>query len=341
MELSTLLTFALEKNASDLHLSAGLPPIIRVDGQLQRLDLPALEQGLILKLITGIMSEKQQKIYQKQLEIDFAFQFDEQCRLRVNLFTQARGSSAALRIIPAKLSSIEEGGYPAVFKAIAAYPQGLVLVTGPSGSGKSTTLAAFIAYINRYQSKHIISIEDPIEFVYPSHHCLIQQREVHRDTHSFKAALRSALREDPNIILLGELRDYKTIRLALTAAETGHLVFATLHTHSATKAVNRILDVIPGDEKTLIRSLLSDSLQAVIAQGLLQKIGGGRVAAFEIMISNPALRNLIREDKLAQMHSVIQTGQKRGMQTFEQALAKLAAAKLITEETANTWSCGN
>ncbi|KTC87812.1 type IV pilus twitching motility protein PilT [Legionella drozanskii] len=332
MVLGDLLTLAIKKNASDLHLSAGLPPILRIDGDLQTLNLASLDQENLLAVIQKIMNKEQQNIYQKRLEIDFALQFDDQYRLRVNIFTQMRGISAVFRIIPTKIKTIEELDFPIMFKKIASYTKGLILVTGPSGSGKSTTLAALIDYINSYQNKHIITIEDPIEFVHKSNHCLIHQREVYRDTHSFASALRSALREDPNIIMLGELRDYETIRLAMTAAETGHLVFATLHTNSATKAVNRIIDAFPGEEKSTIRTLLSESLQAVIAQTLLKKRGGGRVAAFEIMISTPAIRNLIRENKIAQMYSSIQTGQTMGMQTLEQHIEKLKTARLIAEE---------
>jgi twitching motility protein PilT len=333
MDISQLLKLAIDRKASDLHLSAGLPPIIRIDGHLQKLDLAALEQDELCNLLNGIMNEQQQQHYKEQLELDFAFQFDALCRLRVNIFRQARGISAVFRIIPNQIKTLDELQFPAIFKEIASYSKGLVLVTGPTGSGKSTTLAALISYINNNQYKHIVTIEDPIEFIYKSANCLIHQREVHRDTYSFQTALRSVLREDPNIILLGELRCHETIRLALTAAETGHLVFATLHTNSAASSINRIIDAFSGDEKSMIRSMLSESLQAVIAQSLLTKIGGGRVAAFEIMISNPAIKNLIREDKIAQIYSAIQTGQKTGMQTLEQYRLKLIASQLITEET--------
>lgn len=333
MEIGDLLSLAISEKASDLHLSSGLAPHIRVDGQIQRLDWPALNQKDLSFMLQGIMNEQQQTMFKRQLELDFAYNFGEICRLRVNVFTQARGISAALRIILSKIKSLDEG-FPAIFKNFASLAKGLVLVTGPTGSGKSTTLAALIEYINQHHCKHIITIEDPIETIYSCAKSLIHQREVYRDTRNFKEALRSALREDPNIILLGELRDNETIRLALTAAETGHLVFATLHTSSASKTIHRIIDAFPGDEKNSIRSILSESLQVVIAQNLLAKKGGGRVAAFEIMICNPAIRNLIREDKIAQIYSTIQTAQKSGMQTLDQHLVKLVANQLITEETA-------
>ncbi|MBA3537920.1 MAG: type IV pilus twitching motility protein PilT [Tatlockia sp.] len=333
MDIRQLLMIAIDRHASDLHLSAGLPPIIRIDGHLQKLDLAVLEQDELCSLLNGIMNEQQQRFYEERFELDFAFQLDALCRLRVHVFKQARGISAVFRIIPTEIRTLDELHFPAIFKEIASFSKGLVLVTGPTGSGKSTTLAALISYINNKEYKHIVTIEDPIEFTYTSANCLIHQREVHRDTHSFKSALRSVLREDPNIILLGELRCHETIRLALTAAETGHLVLATLHTNSAATSINRIIDAFSGEEKSLIRSMLSESLQAVIAQTLMPKIGGGRVAAFEIMISNPAIKNLIREDKIAQIYSTMQTGQKMGMQTFEQSYLKLVANQLIAEKT--------
>lgn len=330
MDIATLLAFSVENNSSDLHLSAGLPPMIRVDGELRRLNLPSMEHSDVIKIIYDIMNEKQRKEYEAHLETDFSFEMNNLARFRVNVFTQARGAGAVFRTIPSKISSMEALGLPSIFTEIAAYPKGLVLVTGPTGSGKSTTLAAIIDYINTVRHEHILTIEDPIEFIHTSKKCLVNQREVYRDTHSFSAALRSALREDPDIILVGELRDLETIRLAMTAAETGHLVFGTLHTNSASKTINRIIDVFPGEEKSLIRSMLSESLMAVIAQTLLKKIGGGRVAAFEIMICNAAIRNLIREDKVAQMYSSIQTGQGKGMQTLDQHLMQLVHKNTIT-----------
>jgi len=334
MDIKKLLEFTVKSKASDLHLSAGLPPMIRIDGDLQKIKSPPLLQKEVLSLIYGVMNDKQRNEYEEYLELDFSFEIADLARFRVNAFNQSRGSAAAFRIIPDKISSIQNLHLPPIFVEIASYPKGLVLVTGPTGSGKSTTLAAMVNYINLKRYDHIITIEDPIEFVHTSSNSLINQREVHRDTKSFSAALRSALREDPNVVIVGELRDLETIKLALTAAETGHLVFGTLHTNSATKTINRIIDVFPGDEKSMVRSILSESLQAVIAQTLLKKIGGGRVAAFEIMICNPAIRNLIREDKLAQMYSSIQTSQGQGMFTLDQYLTKLVAENLITSNIA-------
>ncbi|MCE3046023.1 MULTISPECIES: type IV pilus twitching motility protein PilT [Legionella] len=334
MDIAELLAFSVKNNSSDLHLSAGMPPMIRVDGDLRKINIPPLEHKEVIKIIYDIMNDKQRKEYEEHLETDFSFEIANLARFRVNAFNQARGAGAVFRTIPSKILSMEDLGLPPVFTEIASFPKGLVLVTGPTGSGKSTTLAAVIDYINSNRYDHILTIEDPIEFLHTSKKCLVNQREVHRDTHSFGAALRSALREDPDIILVGELRDLETIRLAMTAAETGHLVFGTLHTNSATKTINRIIDVFPGDEKSMIRTMLSESLQAVIAQTLLKKRGGGRLAALEIMMCNSAIRNLIREDKVAQMYSSIQTGQSRGMQTLDQHLTQLVNQDLIARHTA-------
>lgn len=334
MDIAELLAFSVKNNSSDLHLSAGLPPMIRVDGDLRRINVPALEHKDVIKIIYDIMNDKQRKEFEEHLETDFSFEILNLARFRVNAFTQSRGAGAVFRTIPSKILSMDDLGLPPVFAEMASYPKGLVLVTGPTGSGKSTTLAAVIDYINSSRYEHILTVEDPIEFVHNSKKCLVNQREVHRDTHSFNAALRSALREDPDIILVGELRDLETIRLAMTAAETGHLVFGTLHTNSATKTINRIIDVFPGEEKSMIRSMLSESLMAVVAQSLLKKVGGGRVAALEIMICNSAIRNLIREDKVAQMYSSIQTGQAKGMQTLDQHLTQLVHDNLIAKHTA-------
>lgn len=334
MDITELLSFTVKNNSSDLHLSAGLPPMIRVDGDLRKLNVPPLDHKEVLKVIYDVMNDKQRKEYEEQWEIDFSFEIANLSRFRVNAFNQARGAAAVFRIIPSKILTLEDLNLPPIFKEMASFPKGLVLVTGPTGSGKSTTLAAIIDYINASRYDHLLTIEDPIEFVHTSNKCLVNQREVHRDTVSFSAALRSALREDPDVILVGELRDLETMRLAMTAAETGHLVFATLHTNSATKTINRIVDVFPGDEKPMIRTMLSESLQAVIAQSLLKKIGGGRVAALEIMICNGAIRNLIREDKIAQMYSAIQTGQAQGMLTLDQHLTQLVEKNLISRETA-------
>lgn len=334
MDLTELLAFGVKNNASDLHLSAGLPPMIRVDGDLRKINVPVLEHKDVIHIINDIMTDKQRREFDEYLETDFSFEINNLARFRVNAFNHSRGAGAVFRTIPSKILTMEDLNLPPVFEDIAKFPKGLILVTGPTGSGKSTTLAAVIDYVNKSRYDHILTVEDPIEFVHPSRKCLVNQREVHRDTLSFNAALRSALREDPDIILVGELRDLETIRLALTAAETGHLVFGTLHTNSATKTINRIIDVFPGEEKSMVRSMLSESLQAVIAQTLLKKNGGGRVAALEIMICNGAIRNLIREDKIAQMYSSIQTGQALGMQTLDQHLQELVRRNFISREIA-------
>lgn len=334
MDITELLAFSAKQGASDLHLSSGLPPMIRVDGDVRRINLPAMEHKQVHALIYDIMNDKQRKDYEEFLETDFSFEVPGVARFRVNAFNQNRGSAAVFRTIPSKVLSMEDLGLGEVFRSIADVPRGLVLVTGPTGSGKSTTLAALMDYLNSTKYQHILTVEDPIEFVHESKKCLINQREVHRDTHGFNEALRSALREDPDIILVGELRDLETIRLALTAAETGHLVFGTLHTTSAAKTIDRVVDVFPAEEKSMVRSMLSESLQAVISQTLLKKIGGGRVAAHEIMLGTPAIRNLIREDKVAQMYSAIQTGGSIGMQTLDSCLKGLLAKGLISRDSA-------
>ncbi|TGN38305.1 type IV pilus twitching motility protein PilT [Marinobacter confluentis] len=334
MDITELLAFSAKQGASDLHLSAGLPPMIRVDGDVRRINLPPMEHKEVHGLIYDIMNDKQRKDYEEFLETDFSFEVPGVARFRVNAFNQNRGAGAVFRTIPSKVLTMEDLGMGQVFKDIASVPRGLVLVTGPTGSGKSTTLAAMIDYINDSRYEHILTIEDPIEFVHESKKCLLNQREVHRDTLGFNEALRSALREDPDIILVGELRDLETIRLALTAAETGHLVFGTLHTTSAAKTIDRVVDVFPAQEKSMVRSMLSESLQAVISQTLMKKMGGGRIAAHEIMIGTSAIRNLIREDKIAQMYSAIQTGGSLGMQTLDQCLEKLLKKGLISREAA-------
>lgn len=334
MDITELLAFSVKNKASDLHLSAGLPPIIRVDGEMRRLNIPALEHKDVHGLIYEIMNDKQRKEYEENLETDFSFEVKDLSRFRVNAFMQNRGAAAVLRTIPSDILSLDDLGAPDIFKDIINQPTGIVLVTGATGSGKSTTLAAMIDHINKTKREHILTIEDPIEFVHENKMCVLNQREVHRDTHSFNNALRSALREDPDIILVGELRDLETIRLAISAAETGHLVFGTLHTNSAPKTIDRLIDVFPAAEKSMIRSMLSESLRAVISQTLLKKNGGGRVAAHEIMLGIPAIRNLIREDKVPQMYSVIQTGQSHGMQTMDQCLQKLVAQGLISPQDA-------
>ena len=323
MDIAELLAFSVKHKASDLHLSAGLPPMIRVDGDIRRINVPSLDHTTVHALVYDIMNDKQRKDFEEFLETDFSFEIQGLARFRVNAYNQNRGAAGVFRTIPTKVLTLEELGCTPVFKELVEVPRGLILVTGPTGSGKSTTLAALVDYLNDSLYAHILTIEDPIEFVHISKKCLINQREVHRDTLGFSEALRSALREDPDIILVGELRDLETIRLALTAAETGHLVFGTLHTSSAAKTIDRIIDVFPAGEKSMVRSMLSESLRAVIAQTLLKRIGGGRIAAWEIMVGTPAIRNLIREDKVAQMYSAVQTGQAHGMQTLDQHLQEL------------------
>ncbi|WP_281559929.1 type IV pilus twitching motility protein PilT [Thalassomonas sp. RHCl1] len=334
MDITELLAFSVQHNASDLHLSTGTPPSIRVDGDVRKLNIPAFDEKDVNALVYDIMNDRQRKDYEENLEVDFSFEVPNLARFRVNAFNQNRGPAAVFRTIPSKILTLEDLGCPDIFRDIADNPRGLVLVTGPTGSGKSTTLAAMVDYINQNKHDHILTIEDPIEFVHDNKSCLINQREVHRDTLSFSAALRSALREDPDVILVGEMRDLETIRLAMTAAETGHLVFGTLHTTSAPKTIDRIIDVFPGEEKDMVRSMLSESLRAVISQTLVKKVGGGRVAAHEIMIGVPAIRNLIREDKIAQMYSAIQTGMSHGMQTMDQCLLNLVNRGLISRQDA-------
>lgn len=334
MDITELLTFSAKNKASDLHVSAGEAPMIRVDGDVKRINLPAMEHKEVHEMIYDIMNDKQRKDYEEFLEADFSFEIPNLARFRVNAFNQNRGAAAVFRTIPSTVLTLEDLGAPEIFKSIADNPRGIVLVTGPTGSGKSTTLAAMVDYRNEKDNEHILTIEDPIEFVHQSKKCLVNQREVHRDTLGFSEALRSALREDPDIILVGELRDLETIRLALTAAETGHLVFGTLHTSSAAKTIDRIVDVFPAAEKDMVRSMLSESLRAVISQTLMKKVGGGRIAAHEIMIGTPAIRNLIREDKIPQMYSAIQTGGAIGMQTLDQNLQDLVRRQLVTKKEA-------
>ena len=334
MDITELLAFSVQQGASDLHLSAGLPPMIRVDGDIRRVNVPPQDHPEVQALIYDIMNDRQRKDFEEFLETDFSFDVPNIARFRVNAFNQNRGAGAVFRVIPSEVLAMEDLGMGQVFRDISLLPRGLVLVTGPTGSGKSTTLAAMVDYVNDNRSDHILTIEDPIEFVHKSKSCLVNQREVHRDTMGFSEALRSALREDPDIILVGEMRDLETIRLALTAAETGHLVFGTLHTTSAAKTIDRVIDVFPADEKAMVRSMLSESLQAVISQTLLKRKSGGRVAAHEIMRGTSAIRNLIREGKVAQMYSAIQTGQAVGMQTMDQCLQSLVDKRVVSVEAA-------
>jgi len=337
MDIAELLAFVVKNKASDLHLSSGLPPMIRVHGDIRRINLPAMEHKDVHAMVYDIMNDGQRKFYEENLECDFSFAIPNLARFRVNAFVQQRGAAAVMRTIPSKILSLEELKAPKIFAELADQPRGVVLVTGPTGSGKSTTLAGMVNHKNENEHGHILTVEDPIEFVHDSKKCLINQREVGPHTLSFNNALRSALREDPDVILVGEMRDLETIRLAMTAAETGHLVFGTLHTSSAAKTIDRIIDVFPAEEKEMMRAMLSESLRAVISQALLKtKDGTGRVAAHEIMVGTPAIRNLIREAKVAQMYSAIQTGQNFGMQTLDQNLTDLVRRNVISMDEART-----
>ncbi|MDR0777208.1 MAG: type IV pilus twitching motility protein PilT [Azonexus sp.] len=335
MDITELLAFSVKNKASDLHLSSGLPPMIRVHGDVRRINLPAMEHKDVHGMVYDIMSDAQRKTYEETLECDFSFEIPNLARFRVNAYNQLRGAGAVFRTIPSKVLTLEDLNCPKIFKDISEYPRGIVMVTGPTGSGKSTTLAAMVNHVNENNYAHILTVEDPVEFVHEPKKCLINQREVGPHTLSFANALRAALREDPDVILVGEMRDLETIRLALTAAETGHLVFATLHTSSAAKTIDRVVDVFPAAEKEMVRSMLSESLRAVISQTLLKtKDGSGRVAAHEIMIGTPAIRNLIRENKVAQMYSAIQTGQNYGMQTLDQNLIEMVRRNIVSSAEA-------
>ena len=335
MDISELLLFAQKQGASDLHLSSGEPPMLRIHGEVKKINLPSLSKEEVHKMLYDIMGDNQRKIFEEKHELDFSIELADIARFRVNVFMQRRGEAAVFRSIPTKVLSFEQLNLPEVCKKICENDRGLVLVTGPTGSGKSTTLAAMIDYINENEHGHILTIEDPIEFVHQSKNCLVNQRELGPHTHSFANALRSALREDPDVILVGEMRDLETISLALTAAETGHLVFGTLHTSSAPKTVDRIIDVFPAQEQAQVRAMLSESLRAVMSQTLIKRLDGkGRVAAIEIMIGIPAIRNLIREAKVHQMPSIIQTGQQYGMQTLDQVLKDLVMKRIISKEDA-------
>ncbi|GAV20538.1 twitching motility protein PilT [Mariprofundus micogutta] len=335
MEVSELLAFTVKNNASDLHLSAGEPPMIRINGDMTRIKMPEIDRREVQGMVYDIMSDVQRKAFEEHMELDFSFSLGDIARFRVNVFEQRRGMAAVFRVIPNEVLTLEQLKCPEIFKDISMTPRGICLVTGPTGSGKSTTLAAMVNHRNEHEKGHILTIEDPIEFVHKSKESLITQRELGPNTHSFENALRSSLREDPDVILVGELRDLETIRLALTAAETGHMVFGTLHTSSAPKTIDRIIDVFPAAEKEMVRSMLSESIRAVISQTLLKTADGmGRVAAHEIMIGTPAIRNLIRENKIAQMVSVMQTSQRDGMQTLDSNLQKLVTQRKINQQAA-------
>jgi len=335
MDISELLAFTVKNDASDLHLSSGEPPMIRINGDMTKIKVPAIEHQQVQKMVYDIMNDNQRKAFEENLELDFSFALGDIARFRVNAFWQHRGMSAVFRTIPTTILTLEQLNCPPIFKEIAMLPRGICLVTGPTGSGKSTTLAAMVNYRNEQEKGHILTIEDPIEFVHETKNCLISQREVGPHTHSFANSLKSALREDPDVILVGELRDLETISLALTAAETGHMVFGTLHTSSAPKTMDRIIDVFPAAEKDMVRSMLSESLRAVISQNLLKtRDGTGRIAAHEILTGNPAVRNIIRENKLAQLVSVMQTGQREGMQTLDMCLQNLVTQGKITKQAA-------
>ncbi len=335
MDISELLAFTVKSSASDLHVSSGESPMIRIHGDMTRIKLPPLEPREVHTMIYDIMTDAQRKAFEENLELDFSFSLGDIARFRVNAYWQHRGVSAAFRVIPREVVTLDELQCPEIFREIAKTPRGICLVTGPTGSGKSTTLAAMVDYRNENECGHILTIEDPIEFIHKSKKCLISQRELGAQTHSFANALRSALREDPDVILVGELRDLETIRLALTAAETGHLVFGTLHTSSAPKTIDRLIDVFPATEKEMVRAMLSESLQAVISQTLIKTTdGNGRVAAHEIMLGTPAIRNLIRENKVPQMISVLQTSRREGMKTLDADLQQLVKSHKITLQAA-------
>ncbi len=337
MDITQLLAFSVKNKASDLHLSAGLPPMIRVHGDVRRINVEPLEHKDVHGMIYDIMNDAQRKMYEETLECDFSFEIQGLARFRVNAFNQNRGAGGVFRTIPSRILTLEQLGTPKVFAELALKPRGLVLVTGPTGSGKSTTLAAMVNHLNENEYGHVLTVEDPIEFVHESKKCLVNQREVGPHTLSFSNALRSALREDPDAILVGEMRDLETIRLALTAAETGHLVFGTLHTSSAAKTIDRIVDVFPAAEKEMVRAMVSESMVAVISQTLCKlKDGAGRVAAHEIMLGTAAIRNLIRESKVAQMYSSIQTGSSLGMQTLDQNLTELVRRNLVAPAEARS-----
>ncbi|MFQ6574758.1 type IV pilus twitching motility protein PilT [Pseudomonas sp. UM16] len=341
MDVTELLALAIREGASDLHLATDEVPAIRLDGRIRRLQLPILSVEQVQNILAQLMSEGQKEDFETRLEVDFSLAVPGIGRFRVNAFNQLRGPGAVLRIIPEQVSSLAELGLGEVFRRIAELPSGLVLVTGPTGSGKSTTLAALLDHLNRERQLHILTLEDPIEFIHSPKRSLISQREMGRHSHGFAQALRAALRQDPDVIMLGELRDQESIRLALSAAETGHLVLATLHTASAAKTIDRLVDVFAAEEKQLVRAMLSEALQAVVAQVLVERVGGGRVAAHEILLATPAVRNLIREGKVAQLHSTIQMGGALGMQTLESCLQGLLTRGEIKPDCARERAHGS
>ncbi|MBF0374919.1 MAG: type IV pilus twitching motility protein PilT, partial [Alphaproteobacteria bacterium] len=334
MEITELLAFTHQNKASDLHLSSGTPPTVRLSGDLKPLKAPPLSSDDVKAMLYAIMTEEQRSEYERERDLDFAISFGDSARFRVNAFNNHRGAAAVFRTIPTQIPSLDDLGAPAIFKRFAELEKGMLLVTGPTGSGKSTTLAAIIDYINHNTGKHILTVEDPVEFVHTGDKCLINHREVGRDTKSFARALKSALREDPDVILVGEMRDHETISLALTAAETGHLVLGTLHTNSAAKTIDRIIDVFPGSDKDMVRAMLAGSLQAVISQVLMKRIDGqgSRIAAHDILVGTPAVRNLIRENKVPQIFSMMQVGQRYGMQTLEECVRDLIARGVVSPE---------
>lgn len=342
MDISELLIFMVENKGSDLHISSGEPPVVRIHGEMRKVEVPALDKDTVHNMIYEILNDMQRRVFEEHLELDFSFALGEIARFRVNVFRQNRGDAAVFRTIPTKIPTFEELNLPKVFMDISRLEKGLVLVTGPTGSGKSTTLAAMVDLINTEEKGHILTVEDPIEFVHPSKSCLVNQRELGPHTLSFANALRSALREDPDVILVGEMRDLETISLALTAAETGHLVFGTLHTSGAPKTVDRVIDVFPAAQQAQVRSMFSESIQAIITQALFKrKDGKGRIAAFEILIANPAVRNLIREAKIAQIPSIMQTSKALGMQTMEASVTDLLAKNLVTKDEVAFWLPSN
>lgn len=334
MDITQLLAFVMHNEASDLHLAPGNPPIVRAHGSMKRVKSDPLTSDDIRTMLYSIMTEDQRSDYEREYEIDFAIAFGEKSRFRVNAFTNRNGSAAVFRTIPSDIPSMDDIDLPQAVRRFADLKKGIVLVVGPTGSGKSTTLASLIDHINRTKNEHILTIEDPVEFFHTSQKSLINHREVGSDTHSFTRALKSALREDPDVILVGEMRDHETISLALTAAETGHLVFGTLHSSSAAKTVDRIIDVFPSGDKDMIRTMISSSLQGIVAQQLLKRVGGGRVAAHEILVGTNAVRNLIRENQIAQIYSIMQTGSRHGMITMEDSIKNLYESGMISEEEA-------